>query len=216
MSRGEHQYSFEAEKSYYSGSWPTEALQYQHLQNYISAWLPDAHRIFSGKSVLDIGAGESTYTRMIAENYSPSRIVACELFRERMLPAMRASKASNLSFIAGSCFCLPFREGAFDVVFGSLVLHQLPDLDRVITEIGRVLKTGGIYVGIEPNPYNPVVLWRFLKGGHSKNQYLFNKSHLSTFTVQGFTPTLRYFYARYPSLRNRFMTTCLGIVAKKY
>lgn len=165
--------------------------------------------------VLDIGAGEATYTRMLAETYSPSRLVACELFPERIRPAMRDNASENLSFVAGSCFQLPFADLTFDAVFGSLILHQLPDLKLAITEIDRVLKPGGTYIGIEANPYNPIILYRFLKGRHSKNQYLLNKSHLSIFTSRGFKVDIRFFYARFPSLRNRFLTTCMGIKAIK-
>lgn len=208
-------FSVEAEQCYYSQNWPLQALPYLHLQRYITAWLPEAQRLFAGKHVLDIGAGECTYTRMLAEVYSPSRVVACELFTERMLPAMRANKADNLNFVTGNCFGLPFADGAFDVVFGSLVLHQLPDLDLAIAEIDRVLKPGGAYIGIEANPYNAIILYRFLRGRHSPNQYLLTKSDLSRFTSRGFSVDARFFYARFPSLRNRFMTTCMGIVAKK-
>src|SRR5438552_15193398 len=100
--------SFENERSYYSKNWPTQALPYRHLKRYLDAWLPEALGLLSGKSVLDIGAGEATYTRMLAETYSPRRVVACELFLERMLPASRENRARNLQVAAGSCFGLPF------------------------------------------------------------------------------------------------------------
>lgn len=208
-------YSVAAEKAYYSQNWPSRALPYKHLQGYIDCWLPEAECLFGGKVVLDIGAGEATYTRMLAEAYFPSRIVACELFPERMMPAMRDNASENLSFVAGSCFCLPFADLTFDVVFGSLVLTQLPDLDLAIAEVNRVLKPGGAYIGIEPNPYNPIVLFRFLRGRHSKNQYLLKESHLSIFSSNDFSVDIRFFYARFPSFRSRFLTTCTGIIAFK-
>jgi SAM-dependent methyltransferase len=208
-------YSIADEKAYYSQNWPSRSLPYKHLQRYIDCWLPEAKRLIGDKVVLDIGAGEATYTRMMAEVYSPSRLVAFELFPERMLPAMRDNTSANLSFVAGSCFCLPFANASFDVVFGSLILHQLPDLELAIAEIDRVLKPGGAYIGIEANPYNLVIFYRFLRGQHSKNQYLLNELHLSKFASRGLSVDIRYFYARLPSLRNRFLTTCMGIIAKK-
>lgn len=204
-----------AERAYYSRKWPSQALPYKHLQGYIDCWLPEAERLFRSKVMLDIGAGEATYTRMLAEVYSPSRLVACELFPERMTPAMRDNTSKNLSFVAGSCFSLPFADRTFDAVFGSLVLCQLPDLHVAIAEIDRVLKPGGVYIGIEPNPYNPVIFYRFLRGRRSKNQYLLHKSHLSKFASRGFSVGIRFFYGRFPSLRNRFLTTAMGILAKK-
>ena len=79
-------FSYEAEKKYYSQGWPKEAQPYLHLERYLRCWM-DPSEIFAGKRVLDVGAGEMTYTRLIADRFEPKQIVACELFRERMLPA---------------------------------------------------------------------------------------------------------------------------------
>lgn len=207
--------SLEAERAYYSKNWPTKALPYRHLKGYVDAWLPEAHDLLSGKSVLDVGAGEATYTRMLAETYGPRLVVACELFPERMLPAALDNRAGNLDFVAGNCLSLPFADHSFDVVFESLVLSQIPDLDKAIDEIHRVLKPGGYLIGIEPNPSNLVVLYRFFRGKHSKNQYLLSGSNLGRFTVRGFEMDVRFFYGRFPKLRSRFLTTCIGILARK-
>jgi len=207
-------FSYESEKGYYSRHWPEEAKPYFHLDPYLRCWL-NPEEVFGGKRVLDIGAGECTYTRLIAEKFEPKKIVACELFRERMLPAFRVSRNGNLKFVAGNCFRLPFQSGAFDVVFGSLILHQLPDLDEVISEVRRVLSDAGYYVGIEPNPYHPVHLYRYLTGNHSPNQYLFGPKHLVTFEKAGFDVSTQYFYAKLPRIRSRFLGTCIGVIATK-
>src|SRR5207249_2907044 len=106
MKTDDFRYSLEEERAYYSKGWPTRALPYKHLRSYVHAWLPEAPGLLSGKSLLDIGAGEATYTRMLAETYSPRHVIACELFLERMLPAARENEAKNLHFVAGSCFGL--------------------------------------------------------------------------------------------------------------
>lgn len=211
----EKKYSTSAEQAYYAQRWPKDALPYLHLQRYVRNWLPEAGSLFSGKKVLDIGAGEAIYTRMLADVYLPELAVACELFAQRMQPAKRANASSRLDFVAASCFKLPFGSQSFDTIFGSFVLHQLPGLDAVVSEIERVLKPGGYYVGIEPNPRNPVVLYRFLRGNHSKNQYLLDEGDLEVFTSHGMRLEVRYFYARFPKLRGRLLTTCMGILARK-
>lgn len=207
-------FSLELEKGYYSQHWPEEAKPYLHLEPYLRCWL-NPEEVFRGKRVLDIGAGECTYTRLIADRFGPKELVACELFRERMLPAFRANQNPNLKFVCGDAFFLPFRNQSFDVIFGSLVLSQLPDLDKIISEIRRVLTVHGCYVGIEPNPYQVVHLYRYFFGHHSPNQYLLRPRHLKAFHKGGFVVTIRYFYARFPRLRNRFMSTCMGIMAKR-
>src|SRR5215467_1392290 len=101
-------FSFEAEKQYYSQRWPQEAKPYLHLERNVRCWLNPAH-VFEGKRILDIGAGECTYTRLIADRFRPKEIVACELFRERMLPAWQENQNPILKAVAGDCYDLPFR-----------------------------------------------------------------------------------------------------------
>ena len=42
--------------------------------------------------------------------------------------------------------CLPFDDGAFDLVVGHAFLHHIPDVDVALREIVRVLKPGGRFV----------------------------------------------------------------------
>jgi ubiquinone/menaquinone biosynthesis C-methylase UbiE len=207
-------FSYELEKSYYSQRWPERALPYEHLEPYLRSWL-DPDSVFTGKRVLDIGAGECTYSRLIADRFGPKEVVACELFLERMLPAARTNRNPSLKFIAGDCFWLPFQSGSFGVVFGSLVLHQIPDIDEIVLEVRRVLSKGGCYVGIEPNPYHPFHLYRYIRGNHSPNQYLLGPRNLRCFEKAGFNIAIRYFYAKLPRFQNRFVGTCMGIMAEK-
>src|SRR5438034_8232419 len=63
-------FSKELEEGYYSKNWPKEAVRYSHLEPYLRCWL-DPEAVFKGKTVLDIGAGEATYTRLIADRFGP-------------------------------------------------------------------------------------------------------------------------------------------------
>ena len=212
--KGRDTFRTDWERNYYSRNWPKQAQSYRHLEPYIRTWMKPED-LFDGKRILDMGAGECTYTRLIAERFTPREVVACELFPERMLPAARVNRNSLLRFVAGDCHHLPLRDGSVDVVFGSFILHQLPDLAEVVWEIRRVLSWQGCYVGIEPNPTHPVHLYRYLRGKHSPNQYLLSPRHLAVFRDAGFEITIRYFYAKLPWARNRLLGTCIGIVAER-
>jgi ubiquinone/menaquinone biosynthesis C-methylase UbiE len=131
-----------------------------------------------------------------------------------MLPAARSNENTALRFVAGDCLKLPFRDGSFDVVFGSLVLCQLPGLDQVVPEIRRLLVRGGVYVGIEPNPYNAVHVYRYLAGKCSPNLYLLRPRNLDAFRHAGFDLWWRFFYAKLPLLGGRLMGTCMGVLAR--
>lgn len=207
-------FSYESERTYYSQQWPTEARPYDNLEPYFRCWL-QPEEVFGEKRVLDIGAGECTYTRLIADKFKPTEIVACELFQERMLPAAMNNTNSNLKFIAGHALCLPFRSGSFDVIWGSGVLSQIPNLPHVLSEIQRVLKKKGLYTGWEPNPFNAVIAYRYFFKSHSPNHYLFWPWRIRpAFERAGFEVRFQYYYAKFPWLRNRFFGTCLGILAR--
>jgi ubiquinone/menaquinone biosynthesis C-methylase UbiE len=132
-----------------------------------------------------------------------------------MLPTARANRDSRLSFVTGDCFNLPVRNESCDVVWGSLVLSHLPNLEGAIAEIRRVLKPEGLYLGFEPNPFNLVIIYRLLFRNHSRNEYLLTPGDLKVFREQGFDLRITYFYSKFPTLRNRLLTTCLGIRARK-
>lgn len=42
---------------------------------------------------------------------------------------------------------LPFKDGSFDLVNMSSVLEHIPDVERAIAEVGRILRPGGLFVG---------------------------------------------------------------------
>jgi len=206
-------FSYELERGYYSQHWPDTPVPYRHLGRYLRCWL-EADSVFLGRRVLDIGAGECSYTRVIAEEFGPRIMVACDLFRERMLQAARANEHGALRFVSADCLQLPFRQAVFDIVFGSLVLCQLPALERVVAEIRRLLVPGGLYVGIEPNPYNAVHVYRYMAGKCSPNLYLLRPHNLNAFRRAGFRVEVRFFYARLPGIRSRLLATCMGVLAR--
>jgi len=208
-------YSYHAARDFYRRIWPTQAKPFLHLEPYVRCWFdPDA--IFGGKRILELGAGECTYTRLIAEKFKPRMIVGHELFLERMLPAMQDNQNRLLQPVVGDCFSLPFRAGSFDVVFASLVLCELPDLPLVLSEVSRVLASGGVFLSWDPNPFNPLILYRYAVKGRSENQYLFWPHKVRpVFEEAGFQTSVRYFYAKMPWVRSRFLGTCVGIMGRK-
>ena len=200
---------------YYSAEVLVEVEPYLHLEPYLRCWL-DPEKLFIGKYVLDVGSGECTYTRLIAEKFRPKAIVASDLRPKRMLPTIRVNRNPLLKFVAADCLALPFRDGAFDVVWCNGVLCELPNHEQAVLEIRRVLKNGGVYAGWEPNPFNPVNLYRYFFKPHPAHHRLFWWWRVRRiFETSGFHVMIRFFYAKLPSVRNRFLATCIGIIAQK-
>jgi SAM-dependent methyltransferase len=71
-----------------------------------------------------------------------------ELTRARGIEARQADVAE-----------LPFNDGAFDAVVASWMLYHLPDLDRGVAELARVLRPGGRLVALQNDESHLVELW---------------------------------------------------------
>jgi len=56
--------------------------------------------------------------------------------------------------VEGSLESLPFLDGAFDLVTANMVVEHLPDPARILCEIRRVLKPGGLFIFHTPNYLN--------------------------------------------------------------
>jgi len=58
---------------------------------------------------------------------------------------------------------LPFDDNSFDVVYTVTVLQELPDKNRALKEMKRVLKPGGILAVTEflPDPDYPLKIYHY-------------------------------------------------------
>ncbi len=113
-------------------------------------------------SVLEIGCGSGVFTEMFSR--SGAHITAVNL-SPQLLKRARARElpADRVQFIEKR-FENCDREGPFDAVIGSSILHHL-SIPEAISDIFRLLKPGGRMSFAEPNMLNPqVFLERHARG----------------------------------------------------
>jgi SAM-dependent methyltransferase len=111
-------------------------------------------------TVLDCGCGEGTITLGLAETVSDGRVVGIDLDRTGLADAHRSAavmERGNLAFIAADGRQLPFRDAAFDAVLCHSMLETLGDPARVVAELRRVIKLGGV-VGAASVDYGGIIL----------------------------------------------------------
>jgi len=104
-------------------------------------------KINSGEiNVLEVGCGGGILTEEIAKmGFITTGIDPSE---QSLNIAVNHAKESNLKikYEKGTGENLPFQNNSFDVVFCCDVLEHVRDLPKVISEISRVLKNGGIFI----------------------------------------------------------------------
>jgi len=100
-----------------------------------------------GRSVLDVGCGDGTLT-VACREAGASSIVGCDI-DPRMIATATARAARHkaaISYAVARAECLPFRDRSFDVVTAITLLTFVPEADRAVCEMARVLKAGGSLV----------------------------------------------------------------------
>lgn len=131
-----------------------------------------------GHKVLDIGCGSGRHT---AEAYRYDSITA--IGADRNHDDLKAARDrlelhDRLKALGGGTWCLsaadalalPFASQAFDVVICSEVLEHIPEHQRAMGEIVRVLKPGGTLVVSVPRWFPERICWALSREYHQANQ----------------------------------------------
>lgn len=117
------------------------------------ALLKEKCRLGQKKKVLDVGCGAGNSTRLVAELVSDAaEIVGIDPDEEVLTIAREKTPASaRISYQPGSATQLPFPDNTFDFVFCQTVMIHLPDPEKALQEMKRVLKPGGLLMMGETN-----------------------------------------------------------------
>lgn len=90
------------------------------------------------EQVLEVGCGDGRFSEQIRDELGV-RVVALDFS-----PGMAAQAAlRGLDTQIGDIQLMPWPDGQFDVVVANWMLYHVPDLDRGLQEIRRVLRPGG-------------------------------------------------------------------------
>jgi ubiquinone/menaquinone biosynthesis C-methylase UbiE len=102
-----------------------------------------------GKKILDLGCGPGLYAKKLSN--MGAKVKGIDISKD----IVRIAKEENpsLDLIVGDAEKLPYKNSEFDIVLATLVLGHIPQWDKVLNEINRVLKNKGIFIF---SSYNPV------------------------------------------------------------
>ena len=96
------------------------------------------------KQVLELATGTGLIAKHIVR--SADHIEATDASQEMIEQAKQGVKSAKLYFSVQDMFHLPYADQSFDVVIVSNALHIVPEPERALAEIRRVLKDDGILI----------------------------------------------------------------------
>ncbi|MDY0408317.1 demethylmenaquinone methyltransferase [Virgibacillus soli] len=127
------------------------------------AWRRDVMKRMNVKTngrALDVCCGTGDWSIALAEAMAEGEVIGLD-FSENMLKVAKEKtnnlKLNNISYVHGNAMELPFADDSFDYVTIGFGLRNVPDYMKVLKEMYRVVKPGGIVVCLETSqPTIPV------------------------------------------------------------
>lgn len=110
-------------------------------------------------TILDLGCGPGWLCHELTELGFNAQ--GCDISHSQINLAKK--KYSKLNFVvADPQSSLPYTDNQFDIVIAAFSVCDMPDQPKALKEIRRVLKQGGKFINIIPNPYYtlPVAQWK--------------------------------------------------------
>lgn len=108
----------------------------------IKALLP-----YRPQTMLDIATGTGDFAIMAAKMLRPKQLIGVDIAEEMMAVARQKVETEHLgniiSFKRDDCMDLSFDDNTFDAVTAAFGIRNFSDLDKGLSEMCRVLKTGG-------------------------------------------------------------------------
>ena len=101
-------------------------------------------QVIRDKEVLKIATGP----RLLAKQVAPAarRMIATDYSEGMIAEAKKGACPGNLTFEVADGTALPYADDSFDAVIISNALHVMPEPEKALAEIDRVLRPGGILI----------------------------------------------------------------------
>lgn len=113
----------------------------------ISNWNFTIYQIERGMKVLELGCGTGSMWIEHKDVIEKCSELVLSDFSEGMLASAKANLGglSNVTYKIIDIMDIPYEDGDFDVVIANYMLYHVPDIDKALSEVNRVLRKGGYF-----------------------------------------------------------------------
>ncbi|MCR5735941.1 MAG: GNAT family N-acetyltransferase [Lachnospiraceae bacterium] len=100
--------------------------------------------VIKDKEVLELATGPGVIAKQVADE--AGRMVATDYSEKMLAVARRGIVPENLEFERADASALPYDDDSFDVIIIANALHVIPQPEKVLSEIRRVLRKDGLLI----------------------------------------------------------------------
>jgi arsenite methyltransferase len=109
-----------------------------------------------GETLIELGCGPGFYARRLAARFPLLNVLGIDRSMPQLALARERAAAlhlPNCRFEWGDAHAIPLESASVDAVIASRLITILPEPERAIAEIHRVLRPGGRFFIAEPRPH---------------------------------------------------------------
>ena len=111
-------------------------------------FLEKRHIILDGMTILDVGCGSGYSSELILKKHKPGKLIAFDLMPEQISLARKRNIPVN--FFVGDATNIHIEDQSCGAAFVFGILHHIPDWQKALDEISRVLEDRGYFLIEEP------------------------------------------------------------------
>lgn len=122
-----------------SRSYDISARLQRYSGKQLMPWLPNRNDL----TVVDLGCGTGFFTNILADRYD--NVLGLDI-SQQMLTYSQMKRNTNIHWVTADAYNLPLQDDSVDLIYSNLMIQWCLPFSRVIDEILRVLKPGGLFI----------------------------------------------------------------------
>ena len=110
-------------------------------------WIFSNYQIADEVNVLELGCGTGELWKSNSGSIDKMKQLVITDFSKDMVKTTKSviGNRDNVNYEIMDIQKISFEDETFDIVIANMLLHHVNDIDKAISEVNRVLKTGGIF-----------------------------------------------------------------------